>query len=138
MADYIQFALPNTPPQCSGRGVRFELLSPTERDHALVSAATLAGDDKAKLNILRQREGVRRMLRAVTKSKGLTDANLLSLPDGDWIALSHQKLVEDGVYDGFFTAQDDEILAWFYREYHEPSEKDVRAIAGKVQMVSTG
>ena len=138
MTDYLQLVLPNTLPQCSGRAVRFELLSPTERDQALVAAATLAGDDKAKLNILRQREGVRRMLRAVTKTKGLTDEAVLALPESDWIALSHQKLVEDGVYDGFFTAKDDEILAWAYREYHEPTEKDVKAIAGKVRTVSVG
>src|SRR5580704_19471159 len=136
MADYIQFVLPNKPPQCSGRGVRFEMLTPTERDQALVSAATLAGDDKTKLNLLRQREGVRRMLRAVTRTKGLTDDEMLKLPESDWMKLDHQKLEEE--YDRLFTTKDDEILAWFYREYHEPSQKDVEAIAGKAHTVSVG
>jgi hypothetical protein len=65
MSEFIEFRLPNKAPQHSGRGVRFELLSPTERDAALVSAAMLAGEDKIKLALLRQREGVKRMLRAL-------------------------------------------------------------------------
>ena len=66
MAELIQFCLPNKAPQTSGRGVRFALLNPVERNQALLSAATLAGEDKAKLNLLRQFEGVKRMVRAVT------------------------------------------------------------------------
>ena len=85
MADYVQFTLPNKLPQNSGRGVRFALLTPTERDQSLLSAATLAGADKAKLQILRQREGVMRMLRAVTKKKGLSDSDVLKLPESEWM-----------------------------------------------------
>jgi hypothetical protein len=132
MAEYIQFALPNRPPQHSGRGVRFVLLSPADRDQALVSAALLSGDDKTKLAIFRQREGVRRMLRAVTKKTGVTDEELLD-PGTEWISVSHQKLEED--YDKLFTTRDDEILSWIYREYHEPNQKDVDAIAKKVRTV---
>ena len=135
MADQIEFCLPSRAPQHSGRGVRFELLSPTERDAALVTAAMLAGDDRVKLALLRQREGVKRMLRAVTKKTGLSDADLLD-PQTEWTPVSHALLESD--YDKLFTTRDDEVLAWFYREYHEPSAKDVEAIAKKTRMVSSG
>ena len=136
MADYIQFCLPHKAPQTSGRGVRIQLLSPTERNQALLSAAMLAGEDKAKLALLRQLEGVKRMLRMVTKKPGHTDEALLTLPENEWMTVTHQGLESD--YAELFTAKDDEILAWFYREYHEPSQKEVDAIAGKVRTVSTG
>ena len=135
MAEYIEFCLPHRVPQHSGRGVRFELLSPTERDAALMSAAMLAGEDRAKLALLRQREGVKRMVRAVTKKTGLKDEDLLD-PKTEWMPVTHALLESD--YDKFFTCRDDEILAWFYREYHEPSAKDVEAIAKKVRTVSSG
>ncbi len=134
MAEFIEFCLPNRAPQHTGRGVRFELLSPTERDAALVSAAMLAGEDKIKLALLRQREGVKRMLRAVTKKKGLAEADLLD-PKTEWMPVTHALLESD--YDKLFTTRDDEVLAWFYREYHEPSAKDVEAIAKKARTVSS-
>ncbi len=49
MSEFIELCLPSRAPQHPGRGVRFELLSPTDRDAALISAAMLAGDDKIKL-----------------------------------------------------------------------------------------
>jgi hypothetical protein len=135
MAEMIQFCLPNKAPMNSGRGVRFVLLDPMERNHVLLSAATLAGDDKAKLTLLRQLEGVKRMLRAVTKKKGLTDAELVTLPETEWMPVTQQSLESD--YATLFTAKDDEILSYFYRDYHEPSQKEVNDIAGKVRTVST-
>ncbi|HEY3821829.1 MAG TPA: hypothetical protein VGL81_31905 [Polyangiaceae bacterium] len=135
MAEMIELCLPSKAPQHSGRGVRFELLSPTDRDAALLSAAMIAGDDKIKLALLRQREGVKRMLRAVTKRNGLTEADLLD-PKTEWMPVTHALLESD--YDKLFTCRDDEVLAWFYREYHEPSAKDVEAIAKKVRTVSSG
>jgi hypothetical protein len=54
LSEFIEFCLPSKAPQHSGRGVRFELLSPTERDAALVSAAMISGDDKIKLALLRR------------------------------------------------------------------------------------
>jgi hypothetical protein len=106
-----------------------------ERNHVLLSAATLAGDDKAKLTLLRQLEGVKRMLRAVTKKKGLTDEDLVTLPESEWMPVTQQSLESD--YATLFTAKDDEILSYFYRDYHEPSQKEVNDIAGKVRTVST-
>ncbi len=135
MSELIELCLPNKAPQHSGRGVRFELLSPTDRDAAIVSAALLAGDDKIKLTLLRQREGVKRMLRAVTKKKGLSQEELLD-PKTEWMPVDHALLETD--YDKLFTCRDDEVLAWFYREYHEPSAKDVEAIAKKARPVSSG
>ena len=90
--------------------MRFELLSPTDRDAALISAAMLAGDDKIKLALLRQREGVKRMLRAVSKKKELTEADLLD-PKTEWMPTSPALLESD--YDKLFTCRDDEVLAWF-------------------------
>jgi succinate dehydrogenase flavin-adding protein (antitoxin of CptAB toxin-antitoxin module) len=135
LSEFIELCLPNKAPQHSGRGVRFELLSPTDRDAALISAAMIAGDDKIKLAVLRQREGVKRMLRAITKKKGLTEADLLD-PKTEWMPVSHALLESD--YDKLFTCRDDEVLAWFYREYHEPSAKDVEAIAKKARTASSG
>jgi hypothetical protein len=135
VADLIEFCLPDRAPRHSGRGVRFELLSPTERDAAIASAALLAGEDKIKLALLRQREGVKRMLRAVTKKKGLSEADLLD-PKTEWMPVTHALLESD--YDKLFTCRDDEVLAWFYREYHEPSAKEVEAIAKKARAVSSG
>jgi hypothetical protein len=132
VSDFIELCLPNKAPQHSGRGVRFELLSPTERDAAIVSAAMLAGEDKIKLALLRQREGVKRMVRAVTKRTGLTEADLLNTKT-EWMPVSHALLESD--YDKLFTCRDDEVLAWFYREYHEPSPKEVEAIAKKARAV---
>jgi hypothetical protein len=133
--DLIELCLPSKAPQHSGRGVRFELLSPTERDAALVSAAMLAGGDKIKLTLLRQREGTKRMLRAVTKKKGLSQEDLLD-PKTEWMSVDHALLESD--YDKLFTCRDDEVLAWFYRQYHEPSSEEVEAIAKKARPVSSG
>ncbi|MGH7298603.1 MAG: hypothetical protein ACRELB_26925, partial [Polyangiaceae bacterium] len=94
MSEFIEVCLPCKAPQHSGRGVRFELLSPTDRDAALVSAAMLAGDDRIKLALLRQREGVKRMLRAVTKKKGLSEADLLD-PKTEWMSVTHALLESD-------------------------------------------
>jgi hypothetical protein len=135
MSEFIEFCLPNKTPQHSGRGVRFEMLSPTDRDAALVSAAMLAGGDKIKLTLFRQREGVKRMLRSVTKRKGLSPEALVD-PETEWMPVDHALLESD--YDKLFTCRDDEVLAWFYRQYHEPSAEEVEAIAKKVRPVSSG
>jgi hypothetical protein len=137
MAEYLQFVLPKSLPKHSGRGVRFEILDPTARDQMLLAAATLAGDDDKKLAIIRQREGVRRMLRAVTRDGNLTEEQILALPETAWTKVDAQMLALDDTYKKLFTTKDDELLCWLYRDYHEITKSDVEAIAGKVRTVST-
>ncbi len=137
MAEYLQFALPKSLPKHAGRGVRFEILDPTTRDQMLLAVATLAGEDDKKLAILRQREGVRRMLRAVTRDGNLTEEQILALPESAWTKVDAQGLADDEAYRKLFTTKDDELLCWLYRDYHEITKSDVDAIAGKVRTVST-
>lgn len=138
MTELLQLALPNRPPRHSGRGIRFAIIPPDERDQMLHTVALLAGKDERKLAILRQREGVKRMLRAVTRDGGLTEEQVFGLPESGWLKLDEQVLADDEQYRALFTTKDDELLCWLYRDYHEISREDVDAIAGKVRTVSVG
>jgi hypothetical protein len=138
MSEYLQVALPNSAPRHSGRGIRFEIIPPDERDQMLHSVAVLAGSDANKLSILRQREGVKRMLRAVTRDGHLTEEQVFALPESGWMKVDEQVLADDEAYKKLFTTRDDELLCWLYRDYHEISKADVDAIAGKVRTVSVG
>jgi hypothetical protein len=136
MTDILQVALPKRPPVHSGRGVRFELLTPDERDRMLVSVATLCGTDDKKMGILRQREGVKCMLRQVTRERDLTEEQIFALPADAWIKVDQQMLADDAEYKKLFTAKDDELLCFLYRDHHEITKAEVDQIAGKVRTVS--
>lgn len=123
-------------PPTSGRGVRYKLLSPTERDEVLLRAATISdgGNDKNRLALSSTKEGVKSMLVAVTKESSLKD-----LKNGcSWEKLNLEKLGLPGTfeYDKLFTAKDDEILCGIYQRNHGASATEVDMIAGKAQMVS--
>lgn len=119
----------------SGRGVRYRMLSPEERDEVLFKSAKLAGDvnDRQKLAVFTAREGVKSMLVAVTKQRGLR-----SLNSADWHKVTMESLTLPGEweYNKIFTAKDDEILSGIYMKLHNASREEVEMIAGKAQKVS--
>ena len=118
--------------QCSGRGVRFRTLDPVEHEQVMITAGR-AIDENASMLELRKVEwriGVRRMLTAVTKQDGLTEA---SLATAEWQPVTEQAL--DGSYVQLFTAKDNAVLTALYRQYHEISETELDSIAKKVLRV---
>jgi hypothetical protein len=128
----------------SGRGVRYHTLSPAEVDRVNADAARLVDPTTGPVEYrsVQIREGIKRMLVAVTKRTGIVSQDeLLALTTADWEPLEPRKL-EAGMgafsYDTLFTAKDDAILAVVYRQLHEVTLAEVQAILGKALTVSVG
>ena len=125
-----------------GRGVQFEELPATVVEECSLDAAKFVdpGDSVMKLMQLEAREGVVRMLRAVTKKAGLTPQQFLQLKPEDWEPVNLQKLRVPGEYsyDAVFgSARDHAALVNLYRSYHVPSKDDIESIVGKAVPVAT-
>lgn len=121
----------------SGRGVRLRQLEPQEIDAVFRSAAKTAGTEAtlADIRILEQHECVLRMIVEVTEKAGL---DVLG-PDTKWRKCTVAELDdEDGThrFGKLFTAKDTALLRRFYRDWHQLSENEIEAIAGKAQEVS--
>ena len=122
-------------PDCSGRGVRYRTLGPSEMDAVLLVGAKVAGASAGPLEIrvAANREGIKRMLVAVTTQGELTD-----LSEAKWSTLDAGALELPGPlsYDELVTGKDDGVLSAIYRRLHEPSALEIEAIAGKALPVS--
>lgn len=122
---------------CTGRGVRFKHLTPSERDTMSRKAATLAGKEATiyDLRMLEFREGVKAMLHSVTRETSLTFEQAQA---GAWQKLDAHSLEMPGElnYDTLFNAKDDAVLTALYRRAHEVSVAEIEAIAGKALPVS--
>ena len=120
----------------SGRGVRYRVLAPEEKDSLLASAAALVGPNATypELNAKHAVECVKRMLVAVTRKAEL--ASLDGLGAGDWVPLNDAMLAgmpgqEAWKFEKLFTAKDVGALRTIYRRLHEVTEADVDEIEGK-------
>jgi hypothetical protein len=118
---------------CSGRGVRFRDLDPTEVEQITIDAGKGLTTDASMLELRKTewRLGSRRMITAVTEGKALKEADL---PTAKWIDVNEQYL--DAHYTSLFTAKDNALLTALYREYHEINEDELDAISKKVLTVS--
>lgn len=142
MAKEMFQALLNVP-GCSGRGVRYRLLPPSERDAVLKKAASAAGEKASGIDmrLTEFREGIKAMLVSVTAETGFTTFEQLAgtaEKPTKWEALSAEKLELPGplMYDALFNAKDDAVLTGLYRRAHEVTQAEVDAIAGKALPVS--
>ena len=120
----------------SGRGVRYRVLSPEEKDSLLATAAALVGPNATypELNARHAVECVKRMLVAVTRKAEL--GSLDGLGAGDWVPLNDAMLAgmpgqEAWRFEKLFTAKDVGVLRTIYRRIHEVTEADVDEIEGK-------
>lgn len=113
---------------CSGRGVRFRILSPLEDDQLELDAAKELpqGGSLLELRIIRYREAIKRMLVAYTEP-GLTSEQLAT---AKWIKPDPSVLETD--WGKIFGPRDDKFLVELYRHYHEVSKDEVEQIVGKV------
>lgn len=120
----------------SGRGVRLRQLEPQEIDTAFRSAAKTAGTEAtlADIRVLEQHECVLRMIVEVTEKAGLD-----TLDGAKWRKPTVQELEDDAGpmrFGRLFTAKDTALIRRLYRDWHQLSEAEIEAIAGKAQEVS--
>ena len=141
MSELVQIHL--SAKECSGRGVRFRVLTPSQHNAAAYAAASQAGKEctYVELRHMEFREGIKAMLVEVTEP-GLVGENALQ-GDVKWTKLDAEKLEMPGPlqYDrkdgvGLFTAKDIMVLVGMYKRFHEVSEAEVEDIAGKAVKVS--
>lgn len=133
---------------CSGRAVRYRVLTPSERDAVLLKAAQLtAGNGNVapsgavagvQLRLAETREALKAMVVSVTDPVTAQD-----LPTATWRKVSPMDLEMPGPLQfdrvgdlGLFTAKDDAILGAAYRRHHDISAAEVELIVGKAVSVS--
>jgi hypothetical protein len=117
----------------SGRGVRYRLLSPSERDQVLFNAARAAGADatRQEMAVYAAREGAKAMLVAIT------DVPVKTMAGAAWSKVTPEILTLPGklCYDSIFTSKDDEILCGLYQHNHGVSQEDIEEISSKAEEV---
>ncbi len=117
----------------SGRGVRYRLLSPSERDQVLFNAARAAGADASRqeMAVYAAREGAKAMLVAIT------DTAVKTMAGAAWSKVTPEILTLPGklCYDSIFSAKDDEILCGLYQHNHGVSQEDIEEISSKAEEV---
>ena len=119
-------------PTFCGRGVRYRVLSPSERDEVLLKASQLSrGNDDPRAFALHQtREGIKAMLVGVSKRKGIEAQSELPLKDEDYDKLTPELLAIDErlSYDRLFSTKDDDALVGLYSRLHAVKQSEVDAI----------
>jgi hypothetical protein len=120
----------------SGRGVRLRELDQPELDAAFRSAAKLAGTEgtMADVRVLEQHECVTRMIVEVTE-KPVAELD----ESTKWRKVTQQELDDEGgpfSFGKLFKAKDTAFLRRLHRDWHNLSEAEIEAIAGKAQEVS--
>lgn len=125
-------------PNCSGKGVRFKVLGPTEHEKLSIDAAKNVGSEATMLELkkLEWSMGVRRMITEVTVGTGYRSQDALLDPEVKWKKVTTQDL--DANYEEWFTAKDHAVLCEQFRTHHEVSMDELKAISGKVLEVSGG
>jgi hypothetical protein len=120
----------------SGRGIKYRLLSPSERDEVLFKAARVAGPEatRQEMAVLSAREGAKAMLVAIT------DGPVKTLTGASWLKCDLESLNMPGKldYNGIFSAKDDEILCGLYQHNHGVSQEDIEEISSKAEEVQEG
>lgn len=120
--------------RCSGRAVRFVPLDPAEHEAVQLLATKDIEPSASMLDLKRieWRLGVHQMIKQVS-TEPVTDPNGA---DVKWRKVTPQVL--DETYKDLFTAKDHQLLVALYRQYHDVSDEEIKAISGKVQTVSEG
>lgn len=118
---------------CSGRAVRFVPLDPTEHESVQL-LATKEIDEKTgtmiDLKRIEWRMGVHQMIKQVSAGP-VADPNAADIK---WIKVNPAML--DAQYKDFFKTKDHQLLIALYRQYHDVSDDEIKAISGKVLTVS--
>ena len=129
-------------PTFCGRGIRYKVLSPAERDEAILRAAQLSkGNDDPRAFALHQaREGVKAMLVGVTRKGGIQTAAELPLKDEEYETLTPEKLEIDDRYSygRLFGVKDDDALVGIYNRLHAVKQAEVDAIFSSAVKLSEG
>lgn len=129
-------------PAFCGRGIRYKVLSPSERDDAILRAAQLCkgNDDPRAFALYQAREGVKAMLVGVTRKTGIERTDELPLKDDDYEALTLEKLEIDErySYDRLFGVKDDDALVGIYNRLHSVRQVEVDAIFSGAVKLSEG
>ena len=140
----MQYQLALSLPDCSGRGVRFSLLSPADHDDVMLQAAKRIGPEGSLIELKKAewREGVMRMVKEVTVNTDCFSQEALLRPEVKWRKVTYVDLEAD------FNESDEDkrllqpkdwaILTEMYRSKHDVSLDEVKLIQGKVLAVSTG
>lgn len=128
---------------CTGRGVRFRELTAPEVDGLAVEAIKAINNKDAtvaEFRVAETREGIVRMLCAVTKKGGLTKATIRELRPTDWQQLTQADLMNpngDLAYEKLFSnSKDHAVLGAIFAQYHKVSQSELDAIVGEVLTVS--
>src|SRR5579883_1818361 len=87
-------------PTFCGRGIRYRVLTPTERDELILKASILAkgNDDPRAFGLHQTREGIKAMLVGVSKRSGIERREELPLKDEDYEPVTPEKLEIDERY----------------------------------------
>lgn len=114
-------------PNCSGRGVRIRILTPTEVDATSIDAAKQLpeGGSLLELRVLEYRERLKRMIVSYTEPN-LTPEQIVS---ATWIKADPEVLELD--WNKLFGPRDDKFLVAIYRRFHEVSDDELEQIVGK-------
>lgn len=120
----------------SGRGVRLRILSPEERETVTETAAKFAGPDATlpEYSAIKLREGVRRMIVAVTRESELAD-----LGGAEWIPVTQFELEDPKgpkSFSFFFTSKDAEMLNAIFNRLHSITAEELDYIEGNAVEVT--
>lgn len=120
--------------RCSGRAVRFVPLDPAELEEVQMLASKEIDERSSFIDLKRAewKYGVAQMIKEVS-----VQADPSMDPNGadiKWRKVTPAIL--DSEYKSLFTAKDHQLLVVLYRQYHDVSDEEIKAIAGKVQTVS--
>ena len=131
-------------PDCSGRGVRFSLLSPADHDDVMLQAAKKVGQEASILELKKAewRDGVMRMVKEVTVQTDCFSQESLLRPEVKWRKVSYVELEMDfneaDEDKRLLNAKDWMVLSEIYRTKHDVNLDEIKLIQGKVLAVSTG
>jgi hypothetical protein len=119
-------------PTFCGRGVRYRVLTPSQRDEVLLKASQLSRgtDDPRVFGLHQAREGIKAMLVAVSKKAGIASIDAMPLKKEDYEKLTPEVLEIDErlSYDRLFSVKDDDALVGLYNRLHAVKQTEVDAI----------
>lgn len=127
---------------CSGRGIRFKLLNPLERDQASIDAAKVSGKNASNLQyaLFEVRELINKSIVSVTKKGGYKlDSDIMALPDTEWEKVTQFNLEDPGCpfeYNKLFTPKEDSIIAMYIKSLYSPTQEDIDSILGKAVTIA--
>ena len=141
MAELYQILL--NAPGCSGRGVRYRVLPPSETDQVQIDAAVMCPptSDPMRFRLTVFGLGIKRMLTEITRQGGYAHDDDLNSEEVQWVKIN-QQMLEPGpsewAYDKVFTSVDDSIMSRVWNRATEVNPVVAEQIMGKARKVSSG